>query len=88
MLTWSYRRPTQITKDGPTEMYGQGDCLSTDVKPTTGISNGSVLHEMDTSKNYKFDAENGLWREIVSSGGGSDIVFATPEEVEEALENG
>lgn len=43
--------------------YVEGACLSTDVKPTTGILNGSVLIEMDTSKVYFYDEANSQWRE-------------------------
>lgn len=37
--------------------------LSADTKPTTGIANGSVFIEMDTSKLYFFDSANSAWRE-------------------------
>ena len=37
--------------------------LSTDTKPTTGISNGSCFIEMDTSKLYFFDAAGSQWLE-------------------------
>lgn len=43
--------------------YVEGACLSTDTKPTTGILNGSVLIEMDTSKVYFYDEANSQWRE-------------------------
>ena len=39
-------------------------CLSTDEKPTEGISNGSELIEMDTGKLYMFDKDNETWREL------------------------
>lgn len=45
-------------------------CKSTDVKPTEGIGNGSQLREMDTGKDYAFDAENGEWLEQPEEGGG------------------
>lgn len=45
-------------------------CKSTDVKPTEGIGNGSQLREMDTGKDYAFDAESGEWLEQPSEGGG------------------
>ena len=35
-------------------IYGK----STDVKPTERIGNGSVFHEIDTSKTYLFDEEH------------------------------
>lgn len=43
----------------PCTYYG----LSTDVKPTMGVANGSAFIEMDTSKLYFFDAANATWRE-------------------------
>ena len=42
----------------------EGECLSTDTKPTTDIANGSILIEMDTGKIFMFDATNSTWREI------------------------
>lgn len=35
--------------------------LSTDTKPTTGVANGSHFYEMDTAKDYYFDAESKAW---------------------------
>lgn len=37
--------------------------LSTDQKPTTGVGNGSVFIEMNTSKIYFFDADGAAWIE-------------------------
>jgi hypothetical protein len=50
-----------------------GFCISTDEKPTVGVGNGSILTEIDTGKNFMFDAQNALWIEQPSggSGGGS-----------------
>ena len=42
----------------------EGECLSTDTKPTTDIANGSILIEMDTGKIFMFDATNSTWREV------------------------
>ena len=43
--------------------------LSTDTpKPTSGVPNGSVFIEMDTSKVYMFNAASGEWVEIGGSG--------------------
>lgn len=44
--------------DEPKEIYG----LSTDTKPT-GVPNGSIFVEMDTSKLYVFDADGTQWKE-------------------------
>lgn len=43
---------------GAVKLYG----LSTDSKPTT-FGNGSVFTEIDTGKNYLFDASSGNWIE-------------------------
>lgn len=86
MLTWGYQKPTRIVNGEPVEQYGVGDCLSTDTKPTTGIANGSVLHEMDTSTTYKYNAEGGEWVEVTGdSGTPSDIQYATRAEVRGVL---
>ena len=37
---------------------------STDVKPVSGIPNGSTFIEIDTAKGYLFDAELQTWEEI------------------------
>ena len=44
--------------------YVEGACLSTDTKPTSGILNGSVLIEMDTSKVYFYDESGSQWLEF------------------------
>lgn len=49
---------------GGTKRYVEGSCLSTDTKPTTDISNGSMLLEMDTGKIFVFDEENSEWKEF------------------------
>ena len=36
-------------------------CLSTDTKPTTRITNGSMAIEMDTGDVYLFDEDNSQW---------------------------
>ena len=42
--------------------YVNGECLSTDTKPTNGIMNGSKLLEMDTATLYIYDQQNNEWR--------------------------
>lgn len=49
---------------GNSVYYREGECLSTDTKPTEGWANGSKLIEMDTSKLFLFDAQNRVWREF------------------------
>lgn len=36
-------------------------CLSTDTKPTVGITNGSTCLEIDTGDIYIFDGESQTW---------------------------
>ena len=38
--------------------------LSTDVKPTKYVGNGSLFIEMDTGKAFVFDKENCKWLEV------------------------
>lgn len=39
-------------------------CLSTDTKPTAGISNGSLCLEIDTGDIYAFNEANTTWVKI------------------------
>lgn len=49
---------------GSGQTWCDGVCLSTDTKPTGEyIANGSQLKELDTSKLYFYDSDNGVWRE-------------------------
>ena len=45
---------TSVMSENCYMIYGK----STDVKPTKRIGNGSVFHEIDTSKTYLFDEEH------------------------------
>lgn len=45
--------------ENSSDLYG----LSTDTKPTEGITNAATFYEMDTKKIYMFDAENKKWLE-------------------------
>ena len=38
--------------------------LSTDVKPTERVGNGSIFIEIDTGKVYMFDKKNIEWKEL------------------------
>lgn len=55
-------------------------CKSLDTKETVGIPNGSDCIEMDTSKIYFFDAEDGEWLEW---GATPDAEDATPDAEDE-----
>ena len=35
--------------------------MSSDPKPTDGVDNGSVIIEVDTGKEFRFDKENLVW---------------------------
>lgn len=69
MVTWTI----QVLR-GKRRVYGEGNCRSSDAKPTliedAGIFNGSKLHELDTGKDFRFDEELNDWVEQPSSGGG------------------
>ena len=45
--------------------------LSTDTKPTDGVSTGSWFHEVDTSKVYAYDEHTETWYEQYYLGGDS-----------------
>lgn len=49
-------------ENGKELMLGDYTCLSSDQKPTTGIANGSIALEMDTSTMYVFDQAGSQWR--------------------------
>ena len=56
----------KASRSGHAIYYREGECLSTDTKPTAadGWANGSKLIEMDTSKVFMFDEANSQWREF------------------------
>lgn len=51
---------TSVMSENCYTIYGK----STDVKPTNRIGNGSVFHEIDTSKTYLFDEEHKEWCQV------------------------
>jgi hypothetical protein len=64
MVTWSKIKYSGRTKpDGTLIYYKEGDCLSSDTKPTEGVGNGSKLFEMNTGKLYAFDEKNAKWED-------------------------
>lgn len=85
MVTWHNQKPMDFTANGAPVLYGVGDCLSTDTKPTDGIYNGSTLHELDTQKVFKFDAENKKWQESPNSG---SVDVASADDVKGVLNDG
>lgn len=58
MITWHLMKWVSIDL-----YYREGECLSTDPKPTEGMYNGSKLAEMDTGKLYMYNAAGGAWIE-------------------------
>lgn len=71
------RKASYVTKDN---VLIEAACLSTDTKPTTGIANGSILLEMDTSKVYVFNEAGAEWLEIAAGGGGGGSWTVLTEE--------
>lgn len=49
-----------ITQNTKNEMW---ECLSTDTKPTSGVTNGQKILIIDTSEIYAFDGEGDTWYE-------------------------
>lgn len=60
MISYNYTPHSKRIEGGQEKYYRQGQCLSTDTKPTD-LANGSILIEMDTRTIYYFDAENSIW---------------------------
>ena len=56
-----------------------GWCLSSDLKPTAGVLNGSCLVEMDTGKVYFFDEAGARWREFAGDAGETGQTEGTGE---------
>lgn len=46
----------------PDTIYFIAVCVSSDTKLTTGVANGSICIEMDTSTLYFFDEASKTWR--------------------------
>lgn len=67
MLTWRTWQVADNTRTAGGAIvlthYGEGECISSDTKPTEGIHNGSKLFEMDTGKVYMFDGAAKEWLE-------------------------
>lgn len=59
-----------------TQEYNRGSIqifflASSDTKPTEDVSNGSVIIEVDTGKQFRFDIENVTWHDF----GYAKVVF-------------
>lgn len=67
----SYFTKRTYEKDGALISQIEGECLSTDTKPTLNIANGSQMIEMDSSKVYFFDEASGDWLEFGGESSGS-----------------
>ena len=61
------------------EAFNDVRCLSTDEKPVTDIKNGSVLTEIDTGKQYLFDADSSTWFEYSGGGGSAASISPIPD---------
>ena len=65
MISVNYEKwVSKTSPGGRSKYYREGECLSTDTKPTNGWANGSKLIEMDTGKLFMFDEANIQWREF------------------------
>lgn len=60
----SYFTKRTYEQDGALISQIDGQCLSTDTKPTLNIANGSQMIEMDTSKIFFFDESSSAWLEF------------------------
>lgn len=60
----SYFTKRTYEQDGALISQIDGQCLSTDTKPTLNIANGSQMIEMDTSKAFFFDESSSEWLEF------------------------
>lgn len=60
----SYFTKRTYEQDGALISQIDGQCLSTDTKPTLNIANGSQMVEMDTSKIFFFDESSSEWLEF------------------------
>ena len=61
MLTISRMTPTTTPNWNEKKILIEGECLSTDDKPTD-YANGSILFEMDTATMYMYDEAGESWR--------------------------
>lgn len=62
MVTITFERKFSASSHGKQyEIIHDVRCLSTDTKPTVGITNGSTLLEIDTGDIYIFDGESQSW---------------------------
>lgn len=52
-----------INKNPDNKLYVKGQCLSSDIKPTNNIANGSILRELDTGKKCVFNEQSHIWIE-------------------------
>lgn len=52
-----------INKNPDGKLYVKGQCLSSDIKPTNNIANGSILRELDTGKKCVFNEQSRIWIE-------------------------
>jgi len=62
MVTFHKKETVCLDANGNSVYYCEGACMASDTKPTAGnIYNGSLLHEIDTGKDFRYDAEGGDW---------------------------
>ncbi len=58
---FTFLKATQTDEDSA---LVEAVCLSTDSKPTSGITNGSICIEMNTGKIFMFNEAGSAWVEL------------------------
>ena len=61
MVTITFDKKFSASGNKQYEVVHDVRCLSTDTKPTIGITNGSTCLEIDTGDIYIFDADSQSW---------------------------
>lgn len=64
-VTWTVWQYMETSPDGERLYYGEGNCQTTDTKPTENIYNGSFLFELNVNTGkltpYIFDYASQTW---------------------------
>lgn len=61
MVTITFDKKFSASSNKQYEIVHDVRCLSTDIKPTTGMTNGSSCIEIDTGNIYFFDGDSKTW---------------------------
>lgn len=82
MVSWK-----ELKKVTGGKQLGKGVCVSSDVKPTENMANGSKLLELDTGKKCVFDEASASWIEYGTGEDRSGAVYIKTETITGTLEN-